>query len=309
MPSLLAAVLIHAGRRVWRAMAAALLLFLWGCASAPPAPPPSPVTLRTTTATQYYAVHGKTADEIFDHIDRHRLFEKSGERAIGLTSAEWMLQWQGSDRGGMVCDPPPMSITVVLLVTLPQHVALSDAAETVRTRWEAFAATIAAHEQRHVDLFLEGAQSMKSRMEAALARPIPCAEMEKIVRSVWATQQAEIGAAQDHFHAADKARIERDRKPLQAQIDANQARLTTMDAEIKRLDASRDDLRRQIDVTRARVEAARALPAVYNRLIADYNVLIERHNGAGQRRHRLVDEYNALVRTTNNLIDVLNWTR
>ena len=293
-----------------RAAGALLLVFVAGCASAPPAgPPSSPVTLRTTTATQYYAVHGKTTAEIFEHIDRNGLFEKSGERAIGLTSAEWSLLWQGRDTGGLVCDPPPMTITVVLVVTLPRHGETSELPEAVRTRWEAFATSVAAHEQRHVDIFLEGAQAMKSRMEAALSRRGSCAEIDKAVRSQWATQQAEIAAAQESFHAEDKARIERDRKPLQTRIDANQARLVTMDAEIKRVDTNRDDLRRQIDATRARLEAARAQPAVYNRLVAEHNALIEQHNGAGQRRHTLVEEYNALVRATNGLIEVLNWTR
>src|SRR4029434_11057401 len=96
---------------------------------------------------------------------------------------------------------------------------------------------------------------MKTRMDAILTMSSSCSELDNVIRSVWAGQQAEIERAQDEFHLEDEARIQKNRKPLQDQIDINQARLTTIDSEFRSLDQILDDVRRQRDTPQARLVA------------------------------------------------------
>ena len=72
------------------------ILALWGCAGVAPAPTPQRerVTLKTSSSTRYYPVRGTTTLAIFDDIDRNGLFDSRAHRAVGLTSADWNMDWQ-----------------------------------------------------------------------------------------------------------------------------------------------------------------------------------------------------------------------
>jgi predicted secreted Zn-dependent protease len=307
-----------------------LLVVLWGCASPLTAPPQQRVILKTSASTQYYSVRGTATGAIFDDIERNNLFDNKGDRAVGLTSAEWRMDWIGIGTHAAFCSPPPMTITVKLMVTLPQHDHVNDLSEDIRTHWQRFAARVAAHEQRHVDIYLDGANAMKTRMETTLTKWSSCAELETSIRSLWADEQAEIESAQDRFHAEDKAKSENDRKPLQTRIDVNKARLASIETEIRSLDQTLDGLRRQLDAARAKIDAVKVeiaksdgancsqarptsqvqtLCQEHNGLVAAHNTLTEQHNRVAYRRNNLVEEHHQVLAATNGLIEALNWTR
>ena len=130
------------------------------------------------------------------------------------------------------------------LVTLPQHDHLNDLPQDIRTNWQRFAARVAAHEQRHVDIYLEGAKTMKARMEAILRKLSSCSELEKEIHSLSVSQQEKTGRAQDQFHAEDEAKIQNDRKPLEDLIDLNRARLVVIESEIRGLDQTLNEIGR-----------------------------------------------------------------
>src|SRR5213080_4770464 len=134
---------------------------------------------------------------------------------------------------------------------------------------DSFVARVAAHEQRHVDIYLEGAKAMKARMEATRTA-VSCANLEKAIDAEWRAQQTES-----------------EREDLQARLDGTRARLEPVDAEIRRLDAELADLRRQVDAGRAD--------------------LVAQHNALNGQRRALAEEYNRLVADANGLIDALNW--
>ncbi|HEV8587124.1 MAG TPA: DUF922 domain-containing protein [Methylomirabilota bacterium] len=237
-----------------RALAAALVLGLSGCAS----PPQPPVVVKTNVSTQYYALHGTTSAAIFDEIDRNNLFETSGQRAIGLTTADWKLTSEG------LCSAPSLTITLTLVVTLPRHEQSGALPENVRRHWERFVARVAAHEQRHADIFLEGAKAMKTGMETARAKGLSCAELEKLIDGLWKNEQAEIDQAQQRFHLEDSAKSHADRDPLQGQVDGNRTRLAGLEGEMRRSGVTREEHGR--------------LAEDYNRLVAETNDLIEALN-------------------------------
>ncbi len=237
------------------ALTLGLSLGLLGCSS--PAPKP-PVLINTSVSTQYYPVQRTSASAIFDEIDRNNLVEKSGQRAVGLTTAGWKLASDGP------CNAPSLTVTLTLVVTLPRHEQPNVLTGDVRRNWERFAARVAAHEQRHVDIFLDGAKAMKAGMDAALANASSCAEIEKSVDAVWTREQAAVDRAQEQFHVEDTAKNQAERGPLQSQLDGNRTRLAGLEAELKGPGVTR--------------EHHGTLAEEYNRLVAETNDLIEALN-------------------------------
>jgi predicted secreted Zn-dependent protease len=274
-----------------RAVAALALLAgpcLTACSSPPPAPPRQPVVVETSVSTRYYPVRGTTTPTIFAAIDANGLVETSGQRALGLTSSEWKLTSGDVDVRAVPCVFPSLTVTLHLVVMLPRHETPDDLPADLRDRWERFVARVAAHEQRHIDIYLEGAQAMKARLEATRTA-VSCADLEKAIDAAWRAQQADIERAQAEFHAEDETRARSEREALQARLDGTRARLEPMDAEIRRLDAELADLRRQVDAGRAD--------------------LVAQHNALAGRRGARADEYNRLAADANGLIDALNWVR
>ena len=288
--------------------------------------------LKTSTATRYYAVRGLTTTAIFDDIDKNGLFDNMGRRALGQASANWSMDWQGTEVRSGLCEQSPMSITLNIVVTLPEHKRLSELAPDIKANWQRFAARVAAHEQRHVDIYLSGASRMKSRMEALLSEPGSCAKLDKTIHALWVSEQADVEKAQDQFHVEDDAKSQNDRRPLQAKIDVNQKRLSAIASELKSLDQALDGLKRrrestqdELNTVKAEMGKSRASPPIcaqpgltsqllalcqrYNALVATYNALVEESNEAVSRRNSLVHEHNRIVATTNTLIDAMNWTR
>jgi chromosome segregation ATPase len=225
-----------------------------------------------------------------------------------------------------------MTLALNLLVTLPRHDQLNELSQDIMTNWQRFAARVAAHEQRHVDIYLDGARRLKTRMEAIVTETSSCHELENMIRRISASQEAEIEKAQDDFHLEDEAKIQEGRKPLQAQIDIKQTRLTAINSEMRGLDQTLVDLKRQRDTTHAAIDAVKAemaksgaslascsqsrltrgiqaLCQQYNKLAAAYNALVDQSNGVASRRNSLADEHNRVVAVISNLIEDLNWAR
>jgi predicted secreted Zn-dependent protease len=275
-----------------RSLVAALALLAGpgfaACSSPPPAPALQPAVVETRVSTTYYPVRGTTTAAIFAAIDASGLVEKSGQRAVGLTSAEWKLTSGEVDTRAVPCVFPSLTVTLRLVVTLPRHEAPEALPADLRGRWEGFVARVAAHEQRHVDLYLEGANAMQTRLEATRTS-VSCADLEKAIDAAWRAQQAEIERTQAQFHSADEATGRSERESLQARLTDARARLEPMGAEIRRLDTDLAELRRQVGAGRAD--------------------LAEQHNALAGRRSALAQEYNRLVADVNGLVDDLNWAR
>ena len=163
------------------------LIVLWGCASRPPSIPPAPqqerVILKIDKSTQYYVVRGTTTSAIFDDVKKNGLFDTKAQRAVGLTSVKWTMDWRGIETRPAFCNIlGTMTISLDITVTLPRHDQLNDLTPDIRTNWERYAARVAAHEQRHVDIYLNGAKTIQARMETILTKPSSCPELEDVVR-------------------------------------------------------------------------------------------------------------------------------
>jgi chromosome segregation ATPase len=171
---------------------------------------------------------------------------------------------------------------------LPRHDTPDDWPADLRGRRERFVARVAAHEQRHIDIYPEDAKAMKARLEATRTA-VSCADLEKAIDAEWRTQYADIERAQTEFDAVDETTARSEREALQARLDGTRARLEPVDAEIRRLDTELASLRRRVDAGRAD--------------------LVAQHNALAGRRVELAEEYNRLVADANDVIDALNWAR
>jgi predicted secreted Zn-dependent protease len=239
-------------------------------------------------STRYYPVRGTTTAAIFAAIDGNGLVDTSGQRAAGVTTAEWKLTSDDVDARAVPCVFPSLTVALNLVVTLPRHGTPDALPADLQGRWERFAARVAAHEQRHVDIYLEGAKAMKARLEGARTA-VSCADLEKAIDAQWRAAQADIERAQTEFHTQDETTARSEREALQTRLDGTRAQLEPLDAELRRLDTELTDLRR-------RAEGGRA------DLVAQHNTLVG-------RRGTLAEEHNRLVADANGLIDALNWAR
>lgn len=289
-----------------------LLFMLSGCAGLPITSQRETVILKTSSSTQYYSVRGTTTGAIFDDIEKNGLFDNEARRAVGVTAAEWSLDWRGIETRPALCDPEPLTITLKLVMTLPRHDHPNDLAPDTMTKWQRFAARVAAHEQRHVDIYLDGAKMMKTRMEAMLTKTSSCAELETTLRSVLASQMAHTERAQNEFHLEDAARIRNDQNPLRVQIELNQTRLTNINSEISGLDQTVDGLTRQRDKTHAAIDAVKAQMAQSGASLASCSqprqtsgiqALCRQYNGLAGAYSTLLDQHNRTVFRRNNLVD------
>jgi predicted secreted Zn-dependent protease len=294
-----------------------------------PAPLRPTVTLSITKATTYYPVHGATTTAIFEQINAQRLLERNGEHASGLTSATSDMRLRMvSDESRAVCTPLEVALTLDLVVTLPRHESPDELPRDVRERWNHFVARVAAHEQRHVDISVDGVTAVKARIEADLNESASCVDLETTVRRLWTGQQAQTEKAQDEFDAEDRAKIDSDRKPLQSAIDKRNARLAALAAEVGQLDAALADLgrragamRQSIDTFKTRIAKAGgtcsrpttdrtvALCRQQNALVVSHNALVADQSSLLADRNRLAGEHDELARDINRLVETLNWVR
>ena len=281
------------------------------------------VKVKVNRSTEYYSVRGEAAQEILGSLHTNSPMHVDGKRASGVTS--------GSGSLAVVCSPYTITIELNLLVTLPQHHQLDGLSAELTARWQSLVTSVTAHEQRHVDIYLAGAKTMKKRMEAiSISRP--CEDIQHEIQSIWTSQQAEMKEAQARFDAEDAVRVDLNRQPLRAQIDSNQARLTAMESEVRDLDRTANDLRRQLRTVQTNIESVAvemrkanaslsscpqarpsqhigALCQQHSNLVAASDRLVHQLDEAMSRRSALVNEHAQVRTVTNDLVDAYNWTQ
>jgi predicted secreted Zn-dependent protease len=280
------------------------------------------VVLKVTRSTQYFAVSGDTGDDILASLERNGPKHGKERRAVGLAHESGKL--------GVECSPYLVTIDFTLDVTLPQHDHVERLSEDLQLRWQRLVASVTAHEQRHVEIFLDGVRTAKRRIET-VSLSQPCPDVHQEIQKIWSAQRDVTNTAQDRFDAEDAARVEADRKPLRTQVEGNQARLAAIESEIGSLVAAGEDFKQQraalktkIDAVVVRMAAMNAAPAGCPRarpgtalatlcqehrdLVATANRAVSQYNDMVARQNALVDEHGRLRTATTQLIEAYNWT-
>lgn len=293
------------------------------------------IQLDTSLEETYYDVEGTTTESIFSNIEQNGPTDGVGKRGSGLTSVVWGYEWQGGPETAACpscegeCSIRSMTIKAEMVVTLPKHVDEDSLAPDIRENWEAYAESVAVHEQTHVDIYEEGASTIREHM-LAIGSMSDCDDLEAEIKRIWAEEQAEINRQQAEFHQQESDRLEQQRAPIAAHIDANRAEIGSLQGQISALDAEIADLRADIDELILEIndidqeikaindsdEAAADKQAKLtiliqqrNALQARHNTTVDKHNAALLQREPLVSRRNQLIDETNELVDVFNWTR
>jgi predicted secreted Zn-dependent protease len=294
----------------------------------PREPEDSGIELDPSLETTYYQVEGTTTETIFSHIERNGPTDGEGERGSGLTSVVWGYEWQGGPEVG-ACEIRSMTIKAEMVVTLPQHANPDSLPADIREDWDAYAQSVAVHEQTHVDIYEDGAGSIRERM-LAIGSKRTCDELEAEIKLVWDEEQAGINARQAEFHQLEFDRLAQQRAPIAAQIDANRAKIDSLAGEIRTLDGVVVALRNELDSLSAELDGvddqikavnesnessqdkqAKLVVLVQQRnaLQVRHNSAVDEHNAALAQREPLVTQRNQLINETNQLVDEFNWTR
>ena len=289
------------------------------------------VDLTTSEATTYYPVTGTTTEDIFASIEANGPTDNVGQQGSGLTSVDWEYKWTGDKAPSGECSIRELTVSAAIVVELPQHQDEALLPVTLLSNWQEYAQGVADHEQRHVDIYLEGAQDIQAAMREIDVQE-NCDLLEEIIDEVWNDQQARINALQDSFHNDENARLAASRGPLELEIDANRDKLESLQAQIAVLDQQISTLQSEIAVFDNEVanidtqikqinqQFPNELPETIrqrleqlieqsNDLLSTYNQKVEEHNAAVFARNALSDQYDALLLETNQMVDEYNWTR
>jgi predicted secreted Zn-dependent protease len=286
--------------------------------------------LQTSTATKTYAVRGATSETMFDYIARNGPTDDGGQRGSGLTTAKWSYVWKGN-ASKVGCGIASLTISVDLTVTLPKHESPQSLTPIVVKSWERFETDVNTHEQRHVEIYLAGANTMKQTMEVIEPKP-SCDVLEKEIGAVWSGQQKAIEAAQESFHKEEDARLALARQPVQSQIEGNRGKIASLSSQIKGMDDQIESLRKDLKAAEEQISPVESqmqsleggygrdmpppiatryqgLQQQYRTLVARYNSLVDQHNAAVERRSRTSAEYDQLITSTRDLVETYNWIR
>lgn len=289
------------------------------------------VDLVTSQETTYYPVSGTTTEDIFTSIEANGPTDNVGQQGSGLTSVDWEYKWTGDKAPSGACSIRELTISADITVELPRHGGEASLSQSVLANFQAYAQGVAAHEQRHVDIYLEGARDIQAAMQEVGVEP-DCEVLEARIDAIWNDQQARINGLQETFHSEENTRLAASRGPLESQIGKNRAELEALQGQIQALDEEIGRLKSEIAVFDNEVANIDAqikqindqfpndLPDTIrdrlaqlieqsNDLIVVYNQKVEEHNAAITARNALSDQYDALLYETNQLVDEYNWTR
>jgi predicted secreted Zn-dependent protease len=286
------------------------------------------IKLATSLQTTYYDVQGTTTEAIFNYIENNGPTDGQGKRGSGLTSVVWGYEWQGGPETGD-CSIRSMTIKADMVVTLPRHVDPNSLPADIRENWDAYAKSVAVHEQTHVDIYNAGAEKIKQSMLEIGPKP-SCDELEAEIKRVWAEQQADINNQQTQFHQLEFDRLAQERAPIGAKIDANRGQIDSLQSQIDTLDGAVTALRTEIDSLISQIndidnqikainESSESSPDKQAKLVvlvqqrnalqSRHNSAVDEHNQALANREPLVAQRDQLIDETNALVDQFNWTR
>jgi predicted secreted Zn-dependent protease len=167
------------------------------------------VTVNVTVERKTFLVEGCTAAELaisaVKNIPGSARKSSPGIRwdgdAIGLTVHSLSYQWS-PDPKAPSCMMASSSIVVAIVVHIPEATTREGMSSVESKKWDLLVAKIKTHEQRHVDIFLQGSKSLLRALEGVRASP-KCGDVEKSIQGATKKVAAETDRRNNDFHAQD----------------------------------------------------------------------------------------------------------
>jgi len=291
------------------------------------------ISLIKSLDTVYYQVTGQTTQDIFASMEMSgpKVDDLADDRfAAGLTELQSTYSYEFAERRSD-CSLQSVTINISLLVTLPQHSTPELLSQSQLIKWRAYVESVAAHEQKHVDIHVARYEAFQETIDNAPVTYSDCDLLQSYLGSAWETESALDDQQQQDFHDSEKVRLKELNAPLQTRIDINQvkldefqARLTEFDQQIAvidddvaRLVAPMSTYKSPIDAIRLQYPDLVLPPDIYDdysSLLSEWNLLndernqlITDRNDLVQQRHFIVGQFNLLSEETNQLNDELVW--
>ena len=269
-----------------------------------PTLPPRPVTKVThVIETTYYHVNGVTTTEIFKSLAANSINPKAlslgGDTfTAGLAEFESLLTYHLE--AGSSCILSSATLAVNSTVTLPRHANTASLSSRQLDRWLLFAATVALHEQAHVDISLA---TMKEFAEVAPNGAPTCNQLESEIKNSLDRFLEIEKVRQEEFHADEIEKSNAARVPLQYQSANAKAEMARLGAEIDARTTQIIILATEI----TRIEQLYSIFGVPAGIYDEYKRDLNLHNALVEESKGLVISYNALVEKINRIVEELNW--
>jgi predicted secreted Zn-dependent protease len=120
---------------------------------------------------------------------------------IGTTVPSLSYQWS-SDPKASSCKMASASIVIAIVVLTPEATTRAGMSSVESRKWDLLVSRIKTHEQRHVDIFLQGAKSLAQALERVPASA-DCRAVEKSIHTAIDKLNAEMDRRNDNFDVQD----------------------------------------------------------------------------------------------------------
>jgi predicted secreted Zn-dependent protease len=121
--------------------------------------------------------------------------------AVGLTVHSVSYQWSPETKASS-CMMAGASFVIAIVVHIPEATTREGMTSVESRKWDLLVSKIKAHEQRHVDIFLQGAKSLPQALEGVRASP-KCDDLEKSIQAAIKKIAAETDRRNRDFDADD----------------------------------------------------------------------------------------------------------
>jgi predicted secreted Zn-dependent protease len=279
------------------------------------------VRLTTSVEAVYYEVRGFTVEEIMDSVkanipQRKEILEEypDGKFVGGFVASRPHMKWEMME--DFSCRIKSVELHTDFIVHLPMHANLADLSPTPSERVEVWMEKVKAHEQKHVDIYLEGMNSLQSAIRRLPWVARDCDTLGTGIEQLTKTQALIDKEQQEEFHRTEAAEIKRRVQPLRDKLAELERRYEQFDAE-RDLDESRIA---EVEIQQKPISGKIAdikptypsgVPSTiyqdYLGYVAEYNRLNELHNSFVGEHNRLGTLMNELTSEMNRLIEEIKW--
>lgn len=196
------------------------------------------VALDLRRVLEHYEVEGTTATEIFDSIDAHGPDGPDG-KAVGLTRMQGGAYSYARDERSGRC--VVTSLEATLTITLPR-LTTTPLPEPIYERWRDYSAAVAAHEQRHADIYADAALRVAERLRS-LQPFADRSAMEAAFTSAWTTEMGSAERSNRDFHRREAQDVALEREIVTNQLQRVERDLEARAARLKAQEQRFPDLR------------------------------------------------------------------
>jgi predicted secreted Zn-dependent protease len=131
---------------------------------------------RIKVTEKYYSIHGHTADELRQQLNKYGVKTEKGEPHDAVT--RWYVKWRFgvSSKGGR-CIIRDVKTSADVIYTLPKWTDEAKAPQELRNRWHRYQRALKKHEDGHRDIGVSAAAEIEQAI-GTLGSEVNCRSLE-----------------------------------------------------------------------------------------------------------------------------------